>query len=633
MENLPTRNNNPGDIKDTSTGTFKHYSNPQEGFAALMNDLQAKKTGATHTGLGPNSTLVDFAKAYAPPSENNSAQYAANLANHMGIRPDATLSTLDVGKWAEAVANAEGYHSTQQGGGYGYVSPSVPASIHDAPGATGTQKKDLLEQASGLLNHVFPAQNIGKVIGTELAKWTVPAEQQQYLDTNSGATAGGVAGDIAQNALYFTPVGKVAGLAEKGIAGAVPAVGKAGAKALANIGTGVATGYGFDVASKLSSGQDNVLTPGLGTALGAGAGVLGAGVGVAGAIRGPVAEAERNVKALGKLENYYKDVQKVVNKAGGKGIDVKGELAKSGLLNDVVDSSGHINTQDAMAALNEYIKPQEDVISRSLANEGRRIALTDVEKILKDAVKSSGVEGGALTRALNNVDDDVAGYALRADLDGMVPLSVIHDAKVSKYSTINYLNPETKIVDKTIARSLKGIVEHNTKSVDVKALNEELQKHYSTLNLLEKLNGKKVEGGKLGKYFARTVGSIVGSHFGPLGSIVGAEAGGRVLGQQMKNTFGKSELNLRPSAAMEEAVRKGAMRRLPIQEAPTSFTNDVGTIKAGPPAVRPKDDLPVIEFGQSSKSTGNLKSSQAKVSKKITTSKARAAALKKKSGR
>ena len=92
--NLPTRNNNPGDLRDTSTGSFRQFNSPQEGYAALLNDLHAKQTGTTTTGLGPSSTLADFAKTYAPPSENNSAQYAANLANHMGVRPDAPLSSI-----------------------------------------------------------------------------------------------------------------------------------------------------------------------------------------------------------------------------------------------------------------------------------------------------------------------------------------------------------------------------------------------------------------------------------------------------------------------------------------------------------------------------------------------------------
>jgi len=110
METLANRNNNPGNIKDVSTGQFKTYATPQEGYAALLNDLEIKKSGKSRTGLKSDQTLADFAKVYAPDTDNNNpAQYTANIANHMGVRPDAKISELDTGKWAEAIANAEGY--------------------------------------------------------------------------------------------------------------------------------------------------------------------------------------------------------------------------------------------------------------------------------------------------------------------------------------------------------------------------------------------------------------------------------------------------------------------------------------------------------------------------------------------
>lgn len=134
MDTLANRNNNPGNLKDPNTGNFRTFQSPQEGFAALMNDLQAKKTGTTTTGVGPSSSLADFAKVYAPPSENDSAQYTANLANFMGVRPDAKLSTLDVGKWADAVARAEGYKSQQ---------PSQPSVNQTQPQSPQPQHTDL----------------------------------------------------------------------------------------------------------------------------------------------------------------------------------------------------------------------------------------------------------------------------------------------------------------------------------------------------------------------------------------------------------------------------------------------------------------------------------------------------------
>lgn len=110
MAVLAERNNNPGNLKDPATGTFRQFASPQEGYAALLNDLKGKQTGNTSTGLHGESTLADFSNKYAPSTDkNNPAQYTANLANIMKVRPDSKLKELNLGAWADAVAKAEGY--------------------------------------------------------------------------------------------------------------------------------------------------------------------------------------------------------------------------------------------------------------------------------------------------------------------------------------------------------------------------------------------------------------------------------------------------------------------------------------------------------------------------------------------
>ena len=100
-------NNNPGNLRDPSTGGFQKFDSPQAGYAALMNDLQAKVTGATSTGLKPTSTLYDFSQKYAPSTDSNDpAAYTANLANTLGVRPDTKLSDLQsrIPEFAHAIA-------------------------------------------------------------------------------------------------------------------------------------------------------------------------------------------------------------------------------------------------------------------------------------------------------------------------------------------------------------------------------------------------------------------------------------------------------------------------------------------------------------------------------------------------
>lgn len=112
MPNIPTANNNPGNIRDTKTGNFIKFDDPGKGWAALMNDVQNKIKGQTHTKLNGDSTLMDFAATWAPDSDgNNSGNYAANLANQLKVRPDIKISELQsrLPEFANAIARHEGW--------------------------------------------------------------------------------------------------------------------------------------------------------------------------------------------------------------------------------------------------------------------------------------------------------------------------------------------------------------------------------------------------------------------------------------------------------------------------------------------------------------------------------------------
>ena len=62
---LASNDNNPGLLKDSS-GNLISYNSPQDGYAALLNYLQAIIYGTSPTGLTSKSTLSDFSNVYAP---------------------------------------------------------------------------------------------------------------------------------------------------------------------------------------------------------------------------------------------------------------------------------------------------------------------------------------------------------------------------------------------------------------------------------------------------------------------------------------------------------------------------------------------------------------------------------------
>lgn len=191
------RNANPGNIKDPATGTFRKFSNPGEGGAALLNDLRAKQTGTTTTGLGPSSTLVDFAEKWAPASDgNNPGQYAANLANYMGVSPAAQLKDLNLGKWAEAITLAEDKDAAALMGVTPRGSAPIPYTPLNVPETEQDEYKGVLEQQPVL--GALGEKLSGRV--QDIADTFQQPSLARGLLRSAGAVAGGI-GDVTGAAI------------------------------------------------------------------------------------------------------------------------------------------------------------------------------------------------------------------------------------------------------------------------------------------------------------------------------------------------------------------------------------------------------------------------------------------------
>lgn len=249
MTNIPTVQNNPGDLK--SNGQIATYSSPEEGEAALYNDLTAKMTGKSVTGLNGNSSLVDFAKTYAPDSDgNNSLQYAANLANKLHVSPDTKIGTLlpRIDDFASAIAGNEGYQGSMNGSNNS-SSPVASASIGNA---TSAAPESTLQKA-------------GDVAGA-VGNFLFPAVKDLYNDArgqNTGANTKTALQQVGDTALSVLPL--IPGLGEAGEAARGAEVAGEGAADVApgllskiagsTVTKGAATGYGAGVGSNLSQGQ------------------------------------------------------------------------------------------------------------------------------------------------------------------------------------------------------------------------------------------------------------------------------------------------------------------------------------------------------------------------------------------
>lgn len=118
MQPVSVRNNNPGNLVDPRTGQIKRFDTPQQGQAALEQDLQGKLSGASPAykakfGDAPVSPLT-LAETWAPAnapgnSLESTTNYARHIANTLGIDVGDTIPNTpeNLNKVARAITEFE----------------------------------------------------------------------------------------------------------------------------------------------------------------------------------------------------------------------------------------------------------------------------------------------------------------------------------------------------------------------------------------------------------------------------------------------------------------------------------------------------------------------------------------------
>ena len=250
------------------------------------------------------------------------------------------------------------------------------------------------------------------------------------------------------------------------------------------------------------------------------------------------------------IENNYAKLRKNMEFSKDANTASRNRVARADVLQGAIDAEGTIRTKNPGGAVDQYydkyLAGSEGVVRNQLEKEGVAISPEIVRIRLEKAIMDSGLEGAALKKALNNVVPEVEGLMLKSTPEGLIPLTLLHDAKISTTKGINYATePHVKTGSKALANAYKNIIEEKSKT-NVKQVNAELAKYLQDMEYLESLDGRKVKGGRLGKYFAQISGNIVGGAVGgaiggpvgtAVGSVVGGEVGARVKGAVLKNTI------------------------------------------------------------------------------------------------
>jgi len=139
MQPVSVRNNNPGNLVDPRTGQIRKFDTPEQGQAALEQDLAGKLSGTSPAykskfGDAPVSPLT-LAETWAPAnapgnSLESTTNYAKHIANTLGISVGDTIPNTPeaLNKVAKAITEFES----------GQRAPSAPVQLAAAPGATMT---------------------------------------------------------------------------------------------------------------------------------------------------------------------------------------------------------------------------------------------------------------------------------------------------------------------------------------------------------------------------------------------------------------------------------------------------------------------------------------------------------------
>lgn len=255
------------------------------------------------------------------------------------------------------------------------------------------------------------------------------------------------------------------------------------------------------------------------------------------------------VDEIAKLENKYVKTRNA--NTYEKDVDIsRTRIAESNVLADAVDADGVIRTKGVGGAIDQYKKQtifqMEDVVKRNLDEAKEVMEFADVRKALIREIGKSGLEGADLVAALKKVDSEIAGLAVRTRGSSVIDLGVLHDAKIATTKNINYQTPPEKATyRKAIARAYKTLVEEKSTKFNVKEVNETLAKYYRDIARLERLDGARAEGGRLGKYTASLVGTGIGMAAGStaggfgaaIGGVIGGEAAQALKGTAMSRTF------------------------------------------------------------------------------------------------
>jgi hypothetical protein len=196
MANLGIQNNNPGNLRDTSTGNFQVFKTPEEGHQALIKDITLKQSGQS-SHIKPGASIEDLGNVWAPPSDNNvKGNWASNVAKFLGVPTAYAFDKIPPEKLAEGIKVAEGTNSMKTDNSQSLNQPSQNKQLsHDqlvsninAMEQQGAKPEEIQGYLDSLKNKTSDTPPTRKTFADELGITTqqAPSQDTQNLKATTG---------------------------------------------------------------------------------------------------------------------------------------------------------------------------------------------------------------------------------------------------------------------------------------------------------------------------------------------------------------------------------------------------------------------------------------------------------------
>lgn len=258
----------------------------------------------------------------------------------------------------------------------------------------------------------------------------------------------------------------------------------------------------------------------------------------------------RQQKAIQGLSDAYREVAgqtknptKLLSRAEARGKDPIKVLSERGITPEVRD--GKIHSLEKANSFRESAQPLNEHLNLALDEVQPGIPKTPVDVIRQRALSRINDLKNITESSRQGMikDANLEFNLIKQKYGNSITLKQVNNVvKKPAWSDTKFdaTKPHKGETNYNIGKAAQETIENSVpkEAVDIHQLNSHIGDVYEGAKFLESLDGRAVKGGRMGKYFARTAGTVIGSSGGPFGSIAGLLGGELIAEIFQRKTFG-----------------------------------------------------------------------------------------------